>query len=51
LDTLKNQWVVTLKVKRGKYFYKYVVDGNWVINDKEPTYKESNGIVNNVINL
>ena len=51
LDTLKNQWVVTLKIKRGKYFYKYVVDGNWVINDKEPTFKESNGIVNNVINL
>ena len=51
LDTLKNQWVITLKIKRGKYFYKYVVDGNWVVNDKEPTYKESNGIVNNVVNL
>ena len=51
LDTLKNQWVITLKIKRGKYFYKYVVDGNWVVNEKEPTYKESNGIVNNVVNL
>jgi starch synthase len=50
-DTMKNQWVITLKVKKGKYTYKYVVDGNWVINDKEPTMKESNGIVNNVLNL
>ena len=51
LDTMKNQWVITLKIKKGQYSYKYVVDGNWVINDKEPTFREGNGIVNNVIKL
>lgn len=50
-DPIKSQWTVTLKIKRGKYFYKYIVDGQWVINPKEQTYRESNGIINNMVNL
>ena len=30
---------------------KYIVDGKWVVNNKEQTYQESDGIVNNMINL
>ena len=50
-DDVSMKFVVTLKMKRGKYFYKYIVDGKWVVNNKEQTYQESDGIVNNMINL
>ena len=50
-DPIKSQWTVTLKIKRGKYFYKYIVDGQWMINPREQTFKESNGIVNNMVTL
>ena len=50
-DSLKSQWTVTLKIKRGKYFYKYIVDGQWVINPREQTFKESNGSMNNMVTL
>ena len=50
-DDVAQKYTVTLKVKRGKYFYKYIIDGNWVVNPKEQTYQESDGIVNNMINL
>ena len=50
-DPIKSQWNLTLKVKKGKYFYKYIVDGEWVVNNNEPTETEESGIVNNVVNL
>ena len=33
-DPVKNQWTVTLKIKKGKYFYKYIKDGEWIVNKK-----------------
>ena len=48
---MKSQWNLTLKIKKGKFFYKYIVDGEWVVNNNEPTETEENGIVNNVVNL
>jgi hypothetical protein len=50
-DPVKNVWNITLKVKKGKYFYKYIVDGQWVVNNKEQTVKESNGIENNTVTI
>ena len=50
-DDVSMKFTVTLKLKRGKYFYKYIVDGKWVVNNKEQTYQESDGIVNNMLNL
>ena len=50
-DPVKNLWNVTLKIKKGKYFYKYIKDGEWVVNHKEDIFKEDNGIVNNVVVL
>jgi starch synthase len=50
-DPVKNVWNITLKVKKGKYFYKYIVDGQWVVNPKEQTVKESNGIENNTVTI
>ena len=35
-DSYTNQWFITLHLIRGKYLYKYVVNGNnWVVNDRE----------------
>ena len=50
-DPVKSQWTVTLKIKRGKYFYKYIKDGEWVVNPKEEIFVEENGIVNNIVNI
>ena len=50
-DPVKNMWSITLKIKKGKYFYKYIKDGEWIINKKEDTFVEDNGIVNNFVNL
>jgi len=33
-DNYTSQWFITLHLTRGKYLYKYVVDGkNWVVNE------------------
>ena len=50
-DKIFEKWGVTLKIKRGTYQYKYIVDGNWEINPKEKSVKGEDGIVNNVIDL
>ena len=43
------KWTCTLKIKKGKYCYKFIVDGNWEINHNEMSICESNGFVNNLI--
>lgn len=50
-DPIKMQWTVTLKMKRGKFSYKYIVDGEWVINQNEPTCVDNDGMINNCITL
>ena len=40
-----------MNLKKGKYFYKYIIDGNWEINPNENHEKGSDGIVNNVIEV
>ena len=47
-DSYTNQWFITLHLGRGTYLYKYVVDGtSWIVNDKEPREKDSQGNMNN----
>ena len=44
------KWEIELKLKKGKYYYKYLVDNKcWKINPFEHYQKELNGIVNNVL--
>ena len=45
------KWTCTLKLKKGKHFYKYIIDGNWEINPSEPNAKGNDGITNNFINV
>ena len=45
------KWTCTLKVKKGKHLYKYIIDGNWEINPNDPSVRGNDGIVNNVTNV
>ena len=47
-DKTLNQWNVVVHMKRGTYSYKYIVDGQWVVNEKEKTLNE-NGTINNFL--
>ena len=47
----ENKFEISIKLKKGKHFYKYIVDGNWQINPNEPSEMGEDGIVNNVANL
>jgi hypothetical protein len=50
-DPLKCKWSITLKIKKGKYYYKYIVDGQWVLSKHEKSEKDSSGILNNVVSI
>lgn len=49
--TRENRYELSMKLKKGKYFYKYIVDGNWQINPNEASEQGQDGIVNNVCSL
>ena len=44
-------WTCTLKLKKGKYLYKYIIDGSWEINPSKPSERGNDGFTNNVINV
>ena len=45
-----NKWEIDLNLRKGKYYYKFLIDGKyWKINPFEHYHKEYNGIVNNVL--
>ena len=51
-DNYTNQWFITIHLARGKYHYKYVVNGkDWVVNEQESREKDAQGNVNNVLTL
>ena len=44
------KWEINLNLKKGKYYYKFLIDDKyWKINPFEHYKKEYNGIVNNVL--
>ena len=47
----EQKWELSKKLKKGKYLYKYIIDGNWQINPREPSETGSDGIVNNIISV
>lgn len=47
----EHKWEISIKMKKGKHLYKYIIDGNWQVNQREPTEKGDDGIINNVIYL
>ena len=47
----EKKWEISIKLKKGKYLYKYIIDGNWQTNPREPTEKGEDGFVNNIAYL
>ena len=47
----ERKWEISIKIKKGKHLYKYIIDNNWQINPREPSETGSDGIVNNVISV
>ena len=50
-DDEKNIWSKCIMLNKGKYFYKYIVDGEWIINENEKSEKGEDGMLNNVIEI
>jgi hypothetical protein len=50
-DPLYNKWSVTLKIRKGTHYYKYIVDGEWVVSKGEKTIKDQSGFLNNFISI
>jgi len=44
-------WVKKLSLQPGKYQYKFIVDGEWVVNKDQPLVKTSEGVENNQIEV
>ena len=47
-DGMKNYWYANATVPKGKFYYKFVVDGNWMCNPKDPVETDESGNTNNV---
>lgn len=50
-DPLFGKWSVTRKIRKGIHFYKYIVDGDWVVNKEDKISKDSSGNINNFISI
>eukprot|EP00826_Nyctotherus_ovalis_P009880 TRINITY_DN12619_c0_g1_i2.p1 TRINITY_DN12619_c0_g1~~TRINITY_DN12619_c0_g1_i2.p1 ORF type:complete len:368 (-),score=113.95 TRINITY_DN12619_c0_g1_i2:174-1277(-) len=48
-DNLADTWFITMHLQKGRYAYKYVVDGQWVCNESEKMVKGDKGETNNEI--
>ena len=48
-DLSHDIWIITLNLKKGKYYYKYIIDGNWQINHDEKIETDDDGIINNYV--
>ena len=44
-DSNRNLWYVNLIVRKGKIYYKYIVNGQWIVNPKEQI--DSDGLIEN----
>ena len=44
-----SMWSCDLNIRKGRYLYKYIVDGNWEINQNDFSISGIDGNVNNVI--
>ena len=50
-DSVEDCWKISLNLKRGKHYFKFIVDGTWQINPNEQNERGSDGITNNFIKI
>jgi hypothetical protein len=37
----KGEWIFPIYLKPGKYVYKYIVDGEWILDPENPDYEQN----------
>uniref|UniRef100_A0A7N0VLK3 AMP-activated protein kinase glycogen-binding domain-containing protein n=1 Tax=Kalanchoe fedtschenkoi TaxID=63787 RepID=A0A7N0VLK3_KALFE len=48
----QNLWILKRELLEGRYEYKYIVDGEWLVNEDEPiTAPNKDGHINNFIKV
>ena len=50
-DSLKNYWYANVNVPKGKCYYKFIINGNWTCNPKDPQETDISGNTNNVCEM
>ena len=50
-DPMSQKWSTTIRLPKGKHFYKYIVNNAWIINPSERNERDHSGNVNNVIEI
>ena len=51
-DHAKGSWHITLLLPKGRYLYKFIIDGsNWVHSFDDPSERDGSGNINNFIEL
>ena len=50
-DPMSQKWSTTIRLPKGKHFYKYIVNNVWIINPSEKNERDHSGNVNNVIEI
>lgn len=45
------QWTLDMELARGRYEYKFLVDGEWRINNDAPSIDDGFGSVNNLLSI
>ena len=50
-DSVNNKWTICIMLPKGKHFYKFLADGNWVLNQDVKSEQAEDGISNNVVEV
>lgn len=50
-NNLSREWVVTLNLVPGEYFYKFIIDDEWMCNQDLPMETDIYGNINNYIKV
>ena len=50
-EKIYKNYKVSIKLKPDTYHYKYIVDGEWVLNENEEKEEDSQGIMNHRVTI
>ncbi|KAL4507061.1 hypothetical protein ABPG72_001854 [Tetrahymena utriculariae] len=50
-DQFSREWKITLNLPRGDYFYKYIIDDEWICSDDDAKDTDIYGYLNNFISV
>ena len=48
-DSIQDKWHISLRLKKGKHYFKFIIDGIWRINPNELKERGNDGIINNYV--